>query len=155
MNRPYALLATALVLLAAVELPAQGRGRRGARPDQAPPTPAPEAKAEPVADQKPKTWLAIVGGDVYLGTGQRLSGATVLIANDKIEAVGHNLTLPEGTTVIDAKGKTVSPGFVAVQGYGMGAGRSGPEPTVPARNAVMPDARPCLISGSNGFTESA
>jgi hypothetical protein len=149
MMRPHALLATALVLLAAFELPAQGRGRRGQRPDQAPPAPAPEVKAEPVAEQKPKTWLAIVGGDVYLGTGQRLSGATVLVGNDKIEAVGHNLTLPEGTTVLDAKGRTVCPGFVAVQGYGMGAGRGAPY--ADSVNPFDPEIKQGLASGITAF----
>lgn len=143
------LLATATLLLATFELPAQGRGRR-ARPggEGAPPaTEAPAAK--PAEPQKPKKYTAIVGGDVYLGTGQRLSGATVLLADDKIDQVGHNLTLPEGTTVIDAKGKTVSPGFVCVAGAGMGAGRSAP--FADSVNPFDPEIKQGLAAGITAF----
>ncbi len=142
-------LAFAVAVLAAFELPAQGRGRRGQRPNQpAAPAPAPEAKPAE-ADKKPKQYTAIVGGDVYLGTGQRLTGAVVLIADDKIEAVGHNLALPDGTTVIDAKGKTVSPGFVAVQGFGMGAGRSAPY--ADSVNPFDPEIKQGLAAGVTAF----
>ena len=132
--RTPTLFVLSLALLSALDLPAQGRGRRGRRfgppPQQAP---APEP-AKPADKKKaPKEHLAIVGGDVYIGTGQRLTGATVLIADDKIEKVGHNIELPEGTKVLDAKGKCVSPGFVIVQGSGMGAGRS-----VPFKDSVNP-----------------
>jgi imidazolonepropionase-like amidohydrolase len=143
----------AIALLAALELPAQGRGRRGQRPDGAP-APAPAAEAAPApADKKPKSYLAIVGGDVYLGTGQRLTGATVLCADDKIEAVGHNLTLPEGTTILDAKGKTVSPGFVCVQGFGMGSGRGAPY--ADAVNPFDPEIKQALAAGITSFLAGA
>ena len=125
--RTSTLFVLSLALLSALDLPAQGRGRRGRRfgpPRQQ--APAPEPPKEEKKKDEPKQHLAIVGGDVYIGTGQRLTGATVLVADDKIEKVGHNLDLPEGTKIIDAKGKCVSPGFVIVQGSGMGAGFSGP-----------------------------
>ena len=145
------LFATAAVLTAALELPAQGRGRRGGRPggDAQPPAAA-ETKPDAAAETKPKQYTAIVGGDVYLGTGQRLSGATVLIADDKIDAVGHNLTLPEGTTVIDAAGKAVSPGFVAVAGYGMGSGRGAP-PFGDSVNPFDPEIKQALAAGITAF----
>ena len=149
--RPHVLLATAVALFAALELPAQNRGRRGQRGpggEGAPPAAA-EAKPEAPAEQKPKKYTAIVGGDVYLGTGQRLSGATVLIADDKIDRVGHNLTLPEGTTVIDAKGKTVSPGFVAVAGAGMGSGRG--TPFADSVNPFDPEIKQGLAAGVTAF----
>jgi hypothetical protein len=149
--RIQAILALAVLATTLVDLPAQGRGRRGPRPGDpnaeaaTPPVAAPAAPAE----TKPKHYLAIVGGDVYLGTGQRLTGASVLIADDKIEAVGHNLTLPEGTTVIDAKGKVVSPGFVAVIGAGMGAGRSAP--FADAVNPFDPEIKQGLAAGITSF----
>lgn len=147
--RIHALFAFTLVLTTVAELPAQGRGRRGQRPDQpAAPAAAPEAKPAE-ADKKPKQFTAIVGGDVYLGTGQRLSGATVLVGDDKIEAVGHDLTLPEGTTVIDAKGKCVSPGFVCVLGAGMGAGRSAPY--ADGVNPFDPEIKQGLAAGITSF----
>jgi hypothetical protein len=137
-------------VLAAVELPAQGRGRRGQRPGGEAEAPAPQATPEtPAAEQKPKRHLAIVGGDVYVGTGQRLTGATVLIADDKIAAVGHNLTLPENTELLDAKGHTVSPGFVAVQGFGMGSGRSAPFGD--SVNPFDPEIKQGLAAGITSF----
>lgn len=153
--RPHVLIGSALALLAAFDLPAQGRGRRGQRPDGAPQPAAAPSEAAPAAksDDKPKAYTAIVGGDVYLGTGQRLSGATVLIADTKIEAVGHNLTLPEGATVIDAKGKCVSPGFVCVQGNGMGAGRGAPY--VDSVNPYDPEIKQALASGVTTFLAGA
>ncbi|MFK7741110.1 MAG: amidohydrolase family protein [Planctomycetota bacterium] len=145
--RHTTLVLLSLALVSAFDLPAQGRGRR-ARP--AAPTPeAQEPKVEKKKDEEQTKHLAIVGGDVYVGTGQRLTGATVLVADDKIEAVGHNLDLPEGTVVIDAKGKAVSPGFVIVEGSGMGAGFSGPyKDTV---NPFSPDIKQGLASGITSF----
>ena len=72
--RPHLLIGSALALLAAFDLPAQGRGRRGQRPDGAPQPAAAPSEAAPAAkaEAKPKKHTAIVGGDVYLGTGQRL-----------------------------------------------------------------------------------
>lgn len=146
----HAPLTVLLLLGVAVELPAQRRGRfgrDGAGPEQ-PPAPAAEA---PAADGsgKPKRHVAIVGGDVYLGTGQRLTGATVLIGDDKIRAVGHNLELPTGTVIIDAKGRTVSPGFVCVLGSGMGAGRSAP--FVDSVNPFDPEIKQALAAGVTAF----
>ena len=147
--RTPTLLVLSLALFSAIDLPSQGRGRRGRR---APPPQAPPPVATPEKDEKPKepkSYTAIIGGDVYLGTGQRLTGATVLIADDKIEKVGHNLKLPDDTKIIDAKGKTVSPGFVCVQGAGMGAGRSGPfKDTV---NPFAPDMKQGLAAGITSF----
>ncbi|MBL9076755.1 MAG: amidohydrolase family protein [Planctomycetes bacterium] len=143
-----ALLAAGILLTLAVDATAQGRGRRGQRGER-PPAPPAEAKPEDSKPAKPKVYVAITGGDVHLGTGQRLTGATVLLADDKIEAVGHNLTVPEGATVIDAKGKVVSPGFVCVLGNGMGAGRSAPY--ADAVNPYDPEIKQGLAAGITAF----
>ncbi len=147
--RMHTLLTTILLLTLAVDVSAQGRGRRGPRGAPPPPAAAPEAKPAEAEAKKPKQYTAIVGGDVYLGTGQRMTGATVLIADDKIESVGQNLTLPEGTKVLDAKGKTVSPGFVAVVGNGMGAGRSAP--FADGVNPFDPEIKQGLAAGVTAF----
>jgi hypothetical protein len=148
--RSLPLLAIAL-WLSTPELAAQNRGRRGGPPPgaEAPPPAAEPAPAKTDAPAKPKRYQAIVGGDVYLGTGARLAGATVLLADDKIEAVGHNLDLPEGTVVHDAKGKTVCPGFVAVLGTGMGAPRSAP--FVDGVNPFDPEIKQGLAAGVTAF----
>lgn len=148
--RQHVLFALVLATLATGDLFAQGRGRRGQRGpgDQPPPTEAPSTPAATPSDQKPKSYLAIVGGDVYLGTGQRMTGATVLIADDKIEAVGQNLSLPEGTKVLDAKGKCVSPGFVCAVGNGMGARGA---PFADSVNPYDPEIKQGLAAGITSF----
>jgi hypothetical protein len=128
MRPSIALLVTLVGLVLADSLVSQrrGRGRRGrAQAVQQP---------EPEADKKVKNWLAITGGDVHLGTGQVITRATVLVGDDKIVEVGHNLEIPEGATIIDATGKIVSPGFVIVTASGMG----GPSGTGPAKDSVNP-----------------
>lgn len=56
-----------------------------------------------------------------------LENADVLLVGEKIEAVGHQLSVPEGTLEIDAKGGIIMPGMVdthrhmwqtALRGYG-------------------------------------
>ncbi|MFM1872035.1 MAG: hypothetical protein RL398_1457, partial [Planctomycetota bacterium] len=148
--RIQSYLAFALVAAIAAELPAQGRGRRGVRPEgEAPQQAAPAAPAPKAEDKKPKKYVAVTGGDVYVGTGQRITGATVLIADDKIEAVGHGLEIPADATKIDAKGKVVSPGFVCVLGAGMGAPRSAP--FVDSVNPFDPEIKQGLAAGITSF----
>lgn len=147
--RRSTLLLLSLTLASATDLTAQRRGRR-ARPTP-PEAVQPKPQAEPAAkpDQDAKHHLAIVGGDVLLGTGQRLTGATVLIADDHIEAVGHNVDVPEGATVLDAKGRIVCPGFVIVEASGMGAGNSAP--FADTANPFSPDIKQGLAAGITTF----
>ena len=57
--------------------------------------------------------VAITGGRVLTGSGEIASG-TVVIQNGRISAVGPNVAVPSGARVIDAAGKVVTPGIVAV-----------------------------------------
>lgn len=57
--------------------------------------------------------LAIVGGRVYtLESPEPLEGATILVANGRIEAVGLDLPAPFAYRRIDATGKIVTPGLI-------------------------------------------
>ena len=69
----------------------------------------PEAKPEPK-----KEMLAIVGGNIITVTKGRIRGGTILIEDGKIKAIGNDVEIPEGCKQIDATGKTISPGFVAL-----------------------------------------
>ena len=71
-------------------------------------------------------FLAVVGGDVYTGTGEVLRGATVLARNGKIKAIGYDLDLPPDTKTLDVKGYRVYPGLVAISSQGL-VGSSGSE----------------------------
>src|SRR5262245_9690189 len=61
------------------------------------------------------TALAIVGGTVIDGNGgPPLTDAVVVISGQRISAIGPSATLriPNGATIIDAKGRYVLPGFI-------------------------------------------
>ncbi len=57
--------------------------------------------------------IAITGGTVLsVGPQGDIPGATVLIRDGKIAAVGKNVAVPEGAVVIDARGRYVMPGII-------------------------------------------
>ncbi|MCB9543993.1 MAG: amidohydrolase family protein [Myxococcales bacterium] len=55
--------------------------------------------------------VAIVGGTVHPVEGEVIEGGTVIITDGRITAVGAGLVAPAGATVIDARGKVVTPGL--------------------------------------------
>jgi len=57
---------------------------------------------------------AIRGGDLYTITGGIIKNGTILIKDGKISGIGQNIEIPEKAKVIDASGKVVMPGLVAV-----------------------------------------
>lgn len=69
--------------------------------------------------KKEDRWFAVVGGDVYTGTGAVLRGATVLAKNGKIEKVAFDVDLPPDTKTLDATGYRVYPGLVAISSQGL------------------------------------
>ncbi|NOT29054.1 MAG: hypothetical protein HOP15_01255 [Planctomycetes bacterium] len=68
--------------------------------------------------EKDAKYYAIVGGDVYTGTGAVLRGATVLARNGKILEIGHDLFVPAGAETLDAHGLRVYPGLIALGATG-------------------------------------
>ncbi|HEX8526734.1 amidohydrolase, partial [Allosphingosinicella sp.] len=57
---------------------------------------------------------AITGGRVVLGDGSApIEGGTVVITNGRVVAAGAGVSVPAGATVIDARGRWVTPGIVA------------------------------------------
>lgn len=56
--------------------------------------------------------VLIKGGQVMTATGLTLDGGDVLIVDGIIREVGTDLTAPEGVAVVDARGKTVTPGII-------------------------------------------
>ena len=57
---------------------------------------------------------AIRGGDLYTITGGIIKDGTILIRDGKISDIGQNIEIPEKAKVIDARGKIVMPGLVAI-----------------------------------------
>jgi imidazolonepropionase-like amidohydrolase len=88
---------------------------------------AADEKAEPAKKDADKgKVVAVVGGDVHTITREVIRGGTVLVKDGKILKVGQDLPIPAGATVIDAKGKHVTPGFVALSMSGVGVRAGGP-----------------------------
>ncbi|HET8634405.1 MAG TPA: hypothetical protein VFL88_09705, partial [Gemmatimonadales bacterium] len=56
--------------------------------------------------------IAITGARILTGTGSTLDNATVLVRDGRIAAVGRDVTVPAGATVIDGQGKVVTPGLI-------------------------------------------
>ena len=76
-----------------------------------------EAKKD---DKKPGPITAIVGGDVITVTREVIRKGVVLIQDGKILDVGQDLDVPADATKIDASGKYVTPGFIALTLSGVG-----------------------------------
>jgi len=61
--------------------------------------------------------VAIVGGLVVPITSEPIRGATILLENGKIAAIGAGLDIPADAQVIDAAGRWVLPGFIEAHGH--------------------------------------
>ena len=61
--------------------------------------------------------IAIIHGKVVPITGPDIDNGTVLISDGKIVAVGTDITIPDNTTIIDARGQWVLPGLVEAHGH--------------------------------------
>jgi imidazolonepropionase-like amidohydrolase len=61
--------------------------------------------------------VLIQGATVLTGTGERLDGADVLIADGRIQAVGKGLATPAGAQIVDARGKWVTPGIIDIHSH--------------------------------------
>ena len=55
---------------------------------------------------------AIVGATLLTGTGAEIADATLLMRDGRVEAVGANLSVPDGYTRVDGRGKWVTPGII-------------------------------------------
>jgi imidazolonepropionase-like amidohydrolase len=64
--------------------------------------------------------LVIDGGTLIDGTGSSaLENAVVVVEGERIKAIGKKgeLPIPKGSRVINAKGKTILPGFIDGHGH--------------------------------------
>lgn len=107
---------------------------------------------------------AIRGGTVHTLAGPTLEGATILLEGGRITAVGTDVTIPDGTEVIDATGRHVYPGLfnafsqlglqeinaVAVTNDVMELGTFNPQ--LVAATAVHPASERIPVTRANGVT---
>jgi hypothetical protein len=108
MLSPFFLATLAWALPASAQ---EGGGEGGGTP---PAEEGAEEGAKKSDDEKDAKYLAIVGGDVYSGTGACLRGATLLSRNGKIVEIGYDVFVPELAERIDATGLRVYPGLIAL-----------------------------------------
>ena len=87
--------------------------------------------------EKPEI-VAVVGGDIHTVTGPVVRKGTILIEDGKIKEIGQSVEVPDDAKVIDAAGKTVTPGFVAINMSRVGVGQA-------------PSGKEKLVDGLNPF----
>src|SRR6185369_17184215 len=68
---------------------------------------------------------AIVGADIYTVTNGIVRGGVVLVRDGKILRVGQDVAIPEDAIRIDATGKVITPGFIAMSASGVGVRAGG------------------------------
>ena len=56
--------------------------------------------------------VAITNAEIHVRGGQVLRGATLVLSNGRIQAVGTNVAVPGGARQIDGTGKIVTPGLI-------------------------------------------
>jgi len=66
----------------------------------------------------PRENMAIVGGTVFTGAGQKIENGVVIVTDGKVAAVGDASTpVPGGHRVVDARGRFVTPGIIDVHSH--------------------------------------
>jgi len=64
-------------------------------------------------DAGPKSAVLITSANVFDGKSENLAtGMSVLVEGNKIAKIAKSITAPAGATVIDAKGRTLTPGLI-------------------------------------------
>lgn len=114
-------------------------------------------------DDGPEThYFAVIGADVYTGTGEVLRGATVLAKNGKIQRIGYDIEVPGldyqadvpskdrgyTTQVLEAAGYRVYPGMVAIESSGL-LGTGGDY-----RDSIDPFDQNMILGLSTGITST-
>ncbi len=56
--------------------------------------------------------LLIKNGNIWTGTGEVIERGSILVEKGKIKKIGKDFKVPEGTKVIDVRGRFVSPGLI-------------------------------------------
>ncbi len=110
------------------------------------------AQDAPARPQAGESLLAVVGGDIHVGNGSVIRGGTVLCRGTRIEAIGRDVEVPEGARVVDAKGRTVLPGFIAPACDGVGVRRGRPRVGERFADSLDPESNNLSLAHSAGIT---
>ncbi len=101
--------------------------------------------------EKQQPVLAIVGGDIHTVTGEVIRGGIILIQNGKILDVGQSIEIPKDAKQIEASGKVITPGFIAINMSGIGV-RGAPQNTDKLADALDPLDRNMKFALGSGIT---
>jgi len=81
------------------------------------------AIASPAFAQEPAKTIAITGGTILtIGPAGTIEKGTLLIRDGRVAAVGKDVQVPAGATVIDATGRFVMPGIIDCHSHTAGEG---------------------------------
>ena len=58
--------------------------------------------------------FAVTGATVHVGNGEVIENATLLVNDGRIEGIGTGLNVPDGYETVEASGKAVYPGLIAL-----------------------------------------
>jgi imidazolonepropionase-like amidohydrolase len=129
-------------------------------------------QARPGGDPYPSTYHAVPSAPVIIrsatvltGTGERLEEADVLLQNGRVTAIGRDLDAPPEATVVDGRGKWLTPGMIDVHSHlgvyaspGVSANEDGNEMTDPvtpnvwAEHALWPQDPGFAAALAGGIT---
>jgi|GEM_PF-630639 len=128
-SSPLAMMALLVVLTgasghaAAVDDPP---GSNSVKSDETSKTPLKPEETKETKDAKPSgskpSRLAIIHADIETVTNGTIRRGVVLIKDGKIEKVGRNVEVPADAKIIDAAGRIITPGFVAMNVARVGIG---------------------------------
>ncbi|MCP5022856.1 MAG: amidohydrolase family protein [bacterium] len=107
-----------------------------------------DAEEEAEEEEDKTRWYAIVGGDIFPGTGAILRNATMLCKDGKIVEIGYDVWIPEDAETLDATGHRVYPGIVAIASSGLFGGGSD------LANSVDPFSQGMLLGLASGITSA-
>lgn len=125
---------------------------------------APAARAQQAPAGGPAT--AIINARIYPISAAPIERGTIVIRGNRIEAVGANVAVPAGATVIDARGSEVYPGFIDAR-TSLGLNEPGPRnfedtnemlevnASVKAQVAYQSDSDAIPVARVNGITTAA
>lgn len=113
--------------------------------------------------------IAITGGTVFPVSGPKIEGATVLIRDGRIVAVGRAVAIPQDAQRIDATGRWVTPGLIhaastlgvaqfssgAVQQTRDNLARGDVNPSFSIAEGIEPDAITIPVARLEGVTGAA
>ncbi|HKY98302.1 MAG TPA: amidohydrolase [Gemmatimonadaceae bacterium] len=113
------LLIAGLMVAAACAPTKKSQAPTPAKTDSAAAATGPGGVSTPNADPFPSTYVRTASAPVVIrnvnlmtATGPMIRNGSIAIADGKIIAVGANITVPTGATVIDGNGKYVTPGLI-------------------------------------------